>query len=69
MMHDGEFVTVLTVKDGMCRWPIGDPGEEGFHFCAHPPKENGVYCEPHARRSYQPQQPRRVKIEHTGKQR
>ena len=28
-----ERATILTLKESMCRWPIGDPGEEEFHFC------------------------------------
>jgi len=45
----------------MCRWPIGDPSENEFHFCGRKPKVGSPYCEAHARKAYQPQQPRRDK--------
>jgi GcrA cell cycle regulator len=54
-----ERATILTLKESMCRWPIGDPTEEAFHFCGRK-KEGGVpYCEHHARMAYQPVQARR----------
>ncbi len=58
-LADGNFVTVLTINDRMCRWPIGDPSENEFHFCGHKPKNGSPYCEAHARKAYQPQQQRR----------
>jgi len=35
-----------------CAWPIGDPAKPDFHFCGRPSKEDGPYCEFHARRAY-----------------
>jgi len=55
---DGSHVTVLTINDRMCRWPIGDPSEGAFHFCGRNPKSGSPYCEAHARKAYQPQQAR-----------
>ena len=37
-----------------CRWPIGDPRQEGFHFCALTKVEGTSYCEYHARMAFQP---------------
>lgn len=37
-----------------CRWPEGDPKEQGFHFCEAPAKVNSSYCEAHHARAYQP---------------
>lgn len=31
-----------------CRWPLGDPRDEGFCFCAMP-TQGHVYCENHRR--------------------
>jgi GcrA cell cycle regulator len=61
VMDDGNFVTVLTISNSMCRWPIGDPSEHEFHFCGRKPKNGSPYCEAHARKAYQPQQLRRDK--------
>ena len=58
-LDDGNFATVLTINDRMCRWPIGDPSENEFHFCGRKPKEGSPYCEAHARKAYQPQIARR----------
>jgi GcrA cell cycle regulator len=30
-----------------CRWPVGDPGSAGFHFCGAPPDREHVYCAHH----------------------
>jgi GcrA cell cycle regulator len=58
---DGSHATVLTINDRMCRWPIGDPSADEFHFCGRSPKNGSPYCEAHARKAYQPQQQRRDK--------
>ena len=55
-LDDGNHATVLTINDRMCRWPIGDPSENAFHFCGRKPKSGSPYCEAHARKAYQPQQ-------------
>lgn len=60
-LDDGRHATVLTINDRMCRWPIGDPSEDQFHFCGRSPKSGSPYCEAHARKAYQPQQQRRDK--------
>lgn len=56
-----ERATILTLKECMCRWPIGDPGEEDFHFCGRRSATGMPYCEHHARKAYQPAQRRRDK--------
>jgi GcrA cell cycle regulator len=58
-LEDGNFANVLTVNDRMCRWPIGDPADNAFHFCGRKPKTGSPYCEAHARKAYQPQSARR----------
>lgn len=54
-----ERASILTLKECMCRWPIGDPGEEDFHFCGRPADQGAPYCEFHAQIAYQPPQSRR----------
>ena len=50
----GERKGLAELDEHDCRWPIGDPGHEGFHFCAKG-KVNGLpYCSLHARRAVQP---------------
>lgn len=54
-----ERASILTLKESMCRWPIGDPSEENFHFCGRKKGGANPYCEHHARMAYQPVQARR----------
>lgn len=54
-LDNGAHITVMTISDKHCRWPIGDPSERDFHFCGHGPKFGSPYCEAHARKAYQPQ--------------
>lgn len=61
-LPNGEFATVLTLKDSMCKWPIGDPSSGDFRFCGHRSKAGDAYCEAHAQIAYQPQQKRKRKV-------
>jgi GcrA cell cycle regulator len=48
-------VSLFELTNGTCRWPIGEPGTAGFHFCgaAGADLENDQpYCERHARRAF-----------------
>ena len=57
--ENGNKTTVLTISDRMCKWPIGDPSTNEFHFCGHPPKNGSPYCEAHSVKAFQPSQSRR----------
>ncbi len=37
-----------------CRWPIGDPREEDFHFCGRQKSHGISYCDRHAQKAFQP---------------
>jgi len=52
-------VTILDLTESMCKWPIGHPGEENFHFCGKMSQPNFPYCANHCVEAYQVQQPRR----------
>jgi len=54
-----ERKTIQTLDDDSCRWPIGDPQEQDFHFCGKTKLPGISYCEFHARHAYQPPQQRR----------
>jgi GcrA cell cycle regulator len=64
VLDDGNFATMLTINDRMCRWPVGDPSENDFHFCGRKPKDGSPYCEAHARKAYQPQVVRQRRAAH-----
>ena len=50
---------IQTLLENHCRWPIGDPQEQDFHFCGKNKVTGLPYCEFHARRAFQPPQARR----------
>ncbi|MDW9416877.1 GcrA family cell cycle regulator [Sinorhizobium meliloti] len=50
-------LTELTERT--CKWPIGDPLKEEFHFCGNDSPEASPYCTFHARLAYQPSAERR----------
>lgn len=53
-LPNGDMVTVLTMKDTMCKWPIGDPADTTFGFCGHASADGSPYCAEHARVAFQP---------------
>jgi GcrA cell cycle regulator len=52
-------VTLLDLSDKICKWPIGHPGDEDFHFCGKPVNPGTPYCAEHCAQAYQAQLPRR----------
>lgn len=48
----------LTGKNG-CKWPIGHPNEQEFHFCGQQRHRGLPYCEEHVKEAYQPIERRR----------
>ena len=59
---DGEAATILTLRDSMCKWPIGDPADPQFAFCGRK-SDCGPYCAEHAKGAFQPQRKRERKRE------
>ncbi len=49
--HNG-FVTLTDLDCHTCRWPIGDPKDENFHFCGKKIKIGQTYCDEHASVAY-----------------
>ncbi|MDQ0392573.1 GcrA family cell cycle regulator [Labrys monachus] len=54
-----ERVTIMELREHMCRWPLGDPGREDFRFCGSRVGVQGPYCSHHAAIAYQPIMDRR----------
>ncbi len=55
---DGQ-VRLVDLKESTCHWPIGDPMEEGFHFCGRSKSSGVPYCAHHAAIAYNPAKPKR----------
>jgi GcrA cell cycle regulator len=51
-------VTIVELKESMCRWPLGDPATSEFRYCGSPTAA-GPYCGYHGGLAYQPAQDRR----------
>ena len=60
-LPSGEYATVLTLREGMCKWPLGDPAKTEFRFCGRRSGVGNAYCEAHAEMAYQPQAKRKRK--------
>ena len=58
-LEDGNYATVLTLKEQMCKWPISDPGSDNFHFCGQSASPASPYCAAHTRIAYQASTSRR----------
>lgn len=51
-------LSLQRLTEKTCKWPIGDPTTDDFHFCGHDSLEGKPYCEYHARLAYQAAAPR-----------
>jgi GcrA cell cycle regulator len=49
-----ERVTIMDLRESMCRWPMGDPTKPEFRFCGARSATGLPYCTHHARVAYQP---------------
>jgi GcrA cell cycle regulator len=57
-------VTLMELRETTCRFPIGDPRSDDFHYCgAHKPVAGGPYCASHAAIAYTPATQRRTQSE------
>lgn len=52
-------LSLLQLSERTCKWPIGDPLNEDFHFCGHESGESSPYCSYHSRLAFQPTAERR----------
>lgn len=44
---------MASLKPNQCRWPIGDPDSDNFHFCGETVFAGKPYCYEHCRQAYQ----------------
>lgn len=49
-----ERVSILELRETMCRWPLGDPQSAEFGFCGGRTTTGLPYCAAHCRIAYQP---------------
>lgn len=58
VLDTGDLATVATLNRNMCKWPIGDPARDDFHFCGQGTPAGKSYCAYHAQLAFQPMQRR-----------
>ena len=63
VLDTGDRTTVSTIKNNMCKWPIGDPATDDFHFCGQSTVSGKSYCAYHAHMAFQPPQRREPRRE------
>ena len=54
VLDSGNMATVPTLNKNMCKWPVGDPTSEDFHFCGQSASAGKPYCAYHAHMAFQP---------------
>lgn len=52
-------LTLTELTERTCKWPVGDPLKDDFHFCGCEAAESSPYCKFHAKMAYQPVSERR----------
>ena len=45
-------VRLIDLKINTCRWPIGDPKDDDFHFCGEQTVTGKPYCLQHCQEAY-----------------
>jgi GcrA cell cycle regulator len=59
--EDNKTVSLLELNERVCKWPVGHPGEDDFHFCGRESQSGLPYCQEHCVMAYQAQAPRKVR--------
>ena len=47
-------ISFAGIKDGLCRWPLGEPEDLDFKFCGRSSNDGVIYCDEHHSLAYQP---------------
>lgn len=52
-------LSLLELSERTCKWPVGDPLHDDFHFCGNESGDGTPYCKGHAQLAYQQSTDRR----------
>jgi GcrA cell cycle regulator len=47
-----DIVRLDALTSDMCSWPVGNPGDKGFHFCGETAVAGKPYCSKHCAVAY-----------------
>lgn len=50
---------LVELGENTCKWPLGDPMTDDFHFCGNDSADAAPYCKYHSKLAYQPTSERR----------
>ena len=59
LSFEGDRPTVSNISSNQCKWPIGDPATDEFHFCGQGTSSGKPYCAYHSQLAFQPATTRR----------
>ncbi|SOE18079.1 GcrA cell cycle regulator [Hoeflea halophila] len=52
-------LTLVELSERTCKWPVGDPLQDDFHFCGNDSGDASPYCSYHAKLAFQPSSERK----------
>lgn len=52
IVHKEGAIKLVDLDAHTCRWPIGDPKDEKFHFCGKKVRIGHTYCDEHSETAY-----------------
>ncbi|MEM5494621.1 GcrA family cell cycle regulator [Hoeflea sp. AS16] len=52
-------LTLVELSERTCKWPVGDPLQDDFHFCGNDSGDASPYCGYHAKMAFQPSSERK----------
>ncbi len=62
LVGESPKLSIQDLKEDTCRWPVGDPLHDDFHFCGRTSLDSQPYCEYHCNVAFQaPNERRRSK--------
>ena len=50
--RSAKAVSLTELDNHTCRWPIGDPKDDNFHFCGRKVRIGQTYCDEHSQIAY-----------------
>lgn len=59
LVGDSPQLSIQELKEDTCRWPVGDPLHDDFHFCGRSALDAQPYCEYHCGVAFQAPSDRR----------
>jgi GcrA cell cycle regulator len=59
LVGESPMLSIQDLQENTCRWPVGDPLKDDFHFCGRSSLEGQPYCEYHCGVAFQAPSDRR----------